>query len=245
MTVFKYGDISQIRTNLTDALANYISQLAPVLTEDEYLACFFLPEHVQALRDIIKLVGRIPTDSVLNTKLRTTDGADLPVGVFFGSGFPLPAPIYAGLGPVRTAPPELLARLTEFADARQRAGRAFGDAWDAVVWLNAVCDKASTMKIMFPALPACMAVRSDPDHPMSKKAAKLVGITSFGALPRLSQISRQRFQDASVFINAVSLTRGNETKEVPNNCAVVRSRVLTAGDGSMHPDDEWHTGTVL
>lgn len=246
MAIFNYAQISQIRTNLVTALGAYVMQLQPILTEDEYQSCFFLPEHVQALRNIIKIVGDIPVGIGLHTKLVTTGGRKTAVYVCPPTTHrPLPPPLYAQSGLVDTAPPELRARLTEFADARQRAGEAFGDAWDAIVWLNSVCDKASTMKIMFPALPALMVVPNDPDHLMSRKAAKLVAATSFGVLPQMSQTSRKRFQDASAFINAVSLTRGNQLKAIPTNCYVVQSYISNCGDGFMHPDDERRIPTTV
>lgn len=170
------------------------------LTGPEFVSAFIQPEHIAPLRQVQDIVGLVGNHSFYS-KFMTTDDVETKITVLFNRNEPpIILPNYVSTGVISSAPDDVLLKIRTFVDERVRLGRLFGDAIDAVRYLNDHCGNANAMAVMFPVLPALMKY-ADPDgeadSAFAKRANKLASAKSFGTLPKLPQAVKQRILEAS------------------------------------------------
>jgi hypothetical protein len=202
MAVYKHNTMNMVFNTLKNIASRLLDEYQIKLTSDEFIKAFIRPEHVEPLMQTKDLVGTVLGDTYFTTKLATSDGLELYSSVSFGySRPPIIVPEYCKMGLAPTAPDEIKARITEAVDERVRLGRMFGDAIDALYYLNDNSGNAAAMAVLFPALPTLLAASDpEPDSPNAKRAAKLANMKSFGTVATLPREVRLRILECSSLI---------------------------------------------
>lgn len=204
--VFGNRMLSELETSLTNMASKVFSKTPLILSGDEFVAAFVNPDHVAPLRQVEELVGRIGTGATTHTTLASANGENANIQVNFGGIAPIIMPQYVRHGLQPTCPGNVLAKITEWVEERFRLGAVFGDAIDALYYLNGTCGDLRAMSVMFPAMPTIMgAVSNDGDHRTVKRARKLTDSTGFGKLPKLPVTVKQRLIEVSAVVNATTL----------------------------------------
>lgn len=223
MAVFSFRTMDQLFTGIKTLASRLIDPSQLVLTPDEFIACFINPDHVASLKQVGALVGGIGQYYV-SPKLATSDGNTCPTYCSFGySSPPIIIPDYATDGLQPATPDELRAKITAWVDERVRIGNMFGDALDALHWLNDNCGNASAMAVMFPALPTILkAFDPEPESTSSKKAKRIADAKSFGSLPKLPREVKQRMIECSDLLLTVSMLESGSPPSTKKGEALVK-----------------------
>lgn len=221
MSVFNYKRLSSVSDSLRAMARRFYGATALSLTPDEFIAAFISPEHVPTLRTVQEIVGFVGSTSA-TTVLLTSGGIALETYVSFGGTPPIILPLYMRAGIQPTCPDDVRAKIEGHADERYRMGCAFGDALDALTWLNDECGNAAAMAVMFPALTTVMASTSeDADNAEVKRARKLSQAKSFGSLPRTTPAQKQRLMEVSAIVNSMTLMADVPEKTVEGQHALL------------------------
>ena len=198
----------RMRTNIINSLralsVTYFERMPLILSPEDFIAAFINPEHVEKLKDVEELVGRIGRDAFEASI--STGPHNLRTRVFFGAKAPIILPRYVSRGLQPTCPDNVRAKIDHWAAERISAGFAFGDIHDGINYLNEVSQDVRAMAMMIPCLPLIMASISDDEEAKTTiKARKLANDKSFGKLPRLPREVRDRLREASSIVNSVTL----------------------------------------
>jgi hypothetical protein len=206
MAVFSFRTIDQLNRGIQSLADRLINPSQLVLTPDEFIAAFINPDHVAALKQVGALVGSAGSQFVM-PDIMSSSGARCKNYISFGySTPPIIIPDYANEGMQLSAPEELRTKIIAWVDQRVHLGTMFGDAIDALHWLNDNCGNASAMAVMFPALPTILKeFDSDPESLSFKRAKRIVDAKSFGTLPKLPREVKQRILECSDLLLTVSM----------------------------------------
>lgn len=235
MAVFTWRTMDEIRSGVRKLANRLITGHNLTLTPDEFIASFIDPEHVPVLKTTAQIVGHVGEDTA-RIKLSTVGGLKLECSLMFGGSMPpIILPHYIAQGPRSTAPAEVTDKINAWLEERVRLGRFFGDAIDALSWLNDNCGNANAMAVMFPALPTILRTYdSDPDSMATKRAVKMTNAKSFGSLPKLPREVKARFIECSDLLLAVSMLEGDAERKVKRHHAFIYNAHLAAGSRLDH-----------
>ncbi len=207
MPVYAYRMITDMTESLRNIGRNFFAKTPLVLSPDEFVAAFIDPDHVPKLREVQELVGFVGASS-LYTSIPTSLGFKIKANIAFAGSAPIILPQYSRHGLQASCPDDIRAKVTKWADDRYSYGTAFGDAVDAIVWLNDQCGDLRAMSVMLPCIASVMSGISDQeDSKTNKRARKLVEQTRFGKLPKLPGPVKQRLMEVSALVNATTLVK--------------------------------------
>lgn len=206
MASLHWHTIDAIKASIQNYAYRLLSGSACILSPDEFVSAFIERDHIPLLKQVQELVGMVG-NSATPTSFITSDGVHLSGHCSFsGNTPPIILPHYVRNGIAPTAPDGVRSRIQNWLDERYRLGRMFGDAWDAINWLNDNCGNAAAMAVMFPALPTLLKnADSDPDASVVKKAHRIANAKSFGSLPKLPREVKARMIECSDLILTVSM----------------------------------------
>lgn len=207
MPVYAYRMIEEMRESLKKLGESFFAKTPLVLTGDEFIAAFIDPDHVAKIREVQSLVG-FAGSSGTSATIHTSSGVVARVGINFNLEAPLLVPQYVRNGLQPTCPDELRDKITRWADERYSYGTAFGDALDAITWLNETCGDLRAMSVMLPCIVSVVSnITDDAEHRTAKRARKLTEQNRFGKLPKLPGPVKQRLMEVSALVNATTLVK--------------------------------------
>jgi hypothetical protein len=207
MAVYSYRMIELLSTSLNTMASTMFSKTPLILGGGEFLEAFVDPNHVPMLKQVEEICSP-PNTTWAHTSLQTEDGESLDMQVQFIGKAPVILPQYIRHGLQPTCPQHLKDKINAWVTERVNFGRAFGDAQDAIVYLNESCGDVEAMSLMLPCLPAIMAgISNDGDSKVVKRAQKLTTLKRVGKLPRLPRQVTQRLAEASALVSIVTLTQ--------------------------------------
>ena len=205
MPVYSYRMIQNLTSSLNSMAATMFNKTPLILSGDEFLAAFVDPEHIPMLKQVHEICKPM-TGTWASTVLFSPEGETLNMQIAFAGSAPVILPQYIRHGLQPNCPPELKAKIDAWVTERVNFGRCFGDALDAVSYLNETCGDVEAMTLMFPCLPSIMAgMSTDGDSKVVKRAQKLTSIKRFGKLPRIPRQVTQRLAEVSALVNATTL----------------------------------------
>ena len=242
MSVYSTKIINEMKFSLKNIADYLINRTHLHLTGEEFIAAFINPEHQTMLIDVRGMVGFVGSTS-LYTNIYTSTDTKMRAYLSFKRIPPIIIPRYASNGIQPTCPPAIMAKLVEWADERHRIGCMFGDALDAIDYLNAECGDARAMAIMLPALVTIMSKNSTQEEDrMVKRAKKISEGKGFGSLPRMTPVNRERLKEISALINMAAMLE-NTPVDAPNNegdahvslsqYSTTRSNIFDTGEVSL------------
>jgi hypothetical protein len=207
MPVYSYKMTETLTQSLAD-MANLLFEKTPlVLSGEEFLKAFVDPEHITMLKQVQEIC-RPALHSYASTTLHSADGETLRIHATFIGSSPVILPQYVGSGLQPNCPDDIRNKIDAWIAERINLGRAFGDANDAIVYLNDNCGDVEAMALMLPCLSSVMAnISSDGESKTVKRAQKLATIKRFGKLPRIPREVTQRLSEVSAIVNAVSMMK--------------------------------------
>jgi hypothetical protein len=207
MTVYSYRTIELLSSSLNTMASTMFSKTPLILGGGEFLEAFVDPNHIPMLKQVEEICAP-PNTGWAQTSLQTEDGESLDMQVQFVVKAPVILPQYVRYGLQPTCPQHLKDKISAWVAERVNFGRAFGDALDAIYYLNERCGDVEAMSLMLPCLPAIMAnISTDGDSKVVKRAQKLTTLKRVGKLPRLPRQVTQRLAEASALVNIVTLTQ--------------------------------------
>lgn len=205
MAVVSWKTLEVYTSSLKSLAEKFFDRTPLTLSGDEFVAAFIHPDHIEKLREVQALVGFVGSSSCSST-LATSDGQTATVGVSFYGSSPVILPQYVKRGLQPTCPQPVHDKIMAWIDDRVKFGTAFGDAIDAIGYLNDTCGDLRAMSIMLPCLATVMGqVSDDADNKTVKRARKLSSQRSFGALPKMPLATKQRLVEVSALVNSVTL----------------------------------------
>ena len=208
MTVYSYRILDELYTGIRRTASKLLDGYNVKLNASEFVKAFIEPDHVEPLKKTEELVGMVGEVYANPVSFALSDGKLANFRVTFARNKPpIILPNYLKNGPVKSAPAETIGKLKAYADERVRIGRMFGDALDAVRYLNDACGNAPAMAVMFPAIPALFRYfDTSPDSPNAKRAQKIVDAKSFGVLPRLPpEVKARMLECSNLVLNTMML----------------------------------------
>lgn len=227
MAVYSYRMIEQLRSSLGGMATTMFSRSPLILTGDEFLLAFVDPEHIPMLKQV-QDICRPAVTGWANTMFHTADGETAEMQIQFGGTAPVILPQYVRHGLQPTCPQDIRDKIEAWLAERVNFGRAFGDAHDAIDYLNDNCGDVEAMSLMLPCIPSIMAnISTDAESKQVKKAQKLTSIKRFGKLPRIPRQVTQRLAEVSALVNAVTLMQDAPVPEVERHAACFTVRNLT------------------
>lgn len=207
MPVYSYKMIETLSQSLEHMAGLMFEKTPLVLSGEEFLKAFVDPEHIVMLKQVQEMC-RPGLHSYASTTLHSVDGETLSIHVTFIGSAPVILPQYVGSGLHPNCPDDIRNKIDTWIVERINLGRAFGDANDAIIYLNDNCGDVEAMALMLPCLPSVMAnVSSDGENKVVKRAQKLATIKRFGKLPRIPREVTQRLSEVSAIVNAVSMMK--------------------------------------
>jgi hypothetical protein len=185
------------------------------LSSYEFIAAFINPEHINALTQVQDIVGSVG-NTWCHTEIYANYGGGLVERVSFNVTFernpPIILPRYVHTGLQPSAPTDIIEKINVWVLERLRLGKIFGDAVDALSWLNNNCKDIRAMRAMFPALPVLLRdVATDEKSAAARMAIKLDSSKGVTTLPTLPREVRDRILEASNLINTTTLLDGVKT----------------------------------
>lgn len=206
MAVFSWRTMDDIKNAVSTYAQRLLSGSVNIMPPDEFIAAFIEPEHVASLRQTQQLVGFVG-NTLTHMKLWTSNRMLAATYCSFGGDEPpIILPRYISSGLTRHCPEDVRMRITNWLDERYRLGRMFGDAWDAIYWLNDNCGNAAAMAVMFPALPSLLKTSApDAEGTKAKRAQRIASAKSFGTLPKLPREVKMRMMECSDLMLTVSM----------------------------------------
>lgn len=227
MAVYSYRTLEQLRSSLSGMAATMFSRSPLILTGDEFLLAFVDADHIPMLKQV-QDICRPASTGWANTVFHTADGEMVSMQIQFGGTAPVILPQYVRHGLQPTCPQDIKDKINTWLVERVNFGRAFGDAHDAIDYLNENCGDIEAMSLMLPCIPSIMAnISTDAESKQVKKAQKLASIRRFGKLPRLPRQVTQRLAEVSALVNAVTLMQDAPVPEIQRYAACFTVRELT------------------
>lgn len=221
MTVYSARIMTDIQASLMSMASIMFAQTQLVLTADEFTSAYIAPDHVPKLKEMEQLVGFVGSTSMY-TDGQTSTGVSMRLYFTFKSHPPIILPRYTASGMQPSCPEGVRSKITEWVDERYRLGCIFGDAIDALDYLNRHCGDARAMQLMLPALVTIMAKNSNfEEDRMVKRAKKLNDRSGFGTLPRMTPANRQRLKEVSAVINMAAMLPDNRDYVIDQGDALV------------------------
>lgn len=219
MPVYTYRMMEKLNASLSSMAATMFSKMPLIITGEEFLAAFVDPDHVPMLKQVQEIC-RPAVSGYAHTVLHGEDGEQVNVTLQFGGTAPVILPQYVRHGLQPTCPQNVREMITSWVAERIRLGRAFGDAQDALAYLNDNCGDVEAMTIMLRCLPTIMAgISADGESKTNKKAQKLTSIKRFGALPRVHRQVTQRLAEVSAIVSSTTLMQEAPIPTVPRHAA--------------------------
>ncbi len=205
MAVVSWKTLDVYNSSLISLAEKFFERTPLTLSGDEFIAAFIHPDHIEKLREVQALVGYVGTGACGST-LATSDGQSVNVSASFMGSSPVILPQYVKRGLQPTCPESVREKILAWIDDRVKFGTAFGDALDAIRYLNDSCGDLRAMSIMLPCLSTVMGMVSDDvDNKTVKRARKLSSQRAFGTLPKLPAATKQRLLEVSALVNSVTL----------------------------------------
>lgn len=217
--------LDAMRESIRDRARRLFSTNDLELSSSEFITAFINPDHIEALAQVQEIVGQVG-NSWCSTDLQAkySDGTSelLNFNVTFGSKPPIILPRYISSGIQISAPPDICEKLNTWVVERVRLGKIFGDAIDALNWLNNNCKDIRAIRTMFPALPVLLRdVATDEKSASARMALKLDAFKGVTTLPTLPREVRDRILEASNLVNATTLLDGvNQTNQRDTGAAI-------------------------
>lgn len=219
MAVYSYRMMQQFQSSLSNMATTLFSKSPLILSSDEFLAAFVLPDHLPMLKEVQDICRPAGTGWA-STSFTTQDGEALSMQIQFGGVSPTILPQYVRYGIQPTCPDDIKDRINAWIAERMAFGRAFGDVYDGLDYLNENCGDAEAMALMLPCFASIMAnVTTDAESKTNRKAQKLASVKRFGKLPRIPRQVTTRLAEASALVNAVTLMGDAQTPELPRHAA--------------------------
>jgi hypothetical protein len=235
MAVYSGRSMLELTTSLSNMSRTFFSRMPLILEPDEFVAAFIAPEHVTKLREVEELIGFTGLNSC-QAGVSSGSGVNLSLAIDFGIRPPIILPRYVVGGLQPTCPDHIRERIVHWVDERLRFGAAFGDAYDALLELNAICPDARTITTLFPCFPNILAsISEDAEARTTKRAQALAQSKSVGVLPRLPREVKNRLQEVSAIVNSVALLKDAPLPETPRQHAR-----LTRREDSSPTDTRYH-----
>ncbi len=205
MPVFSPNQISQLTGSIRILATMMLDKMPFSLSGDEFISAYIAPEHVSLLKQTEELIGMVGNNYGATSAL-ANDTHYCEVHIAFVTSSPIIVPNYVRHGYQASVPAAVKAKLSNWLTERIRMGEMFGDALDALYYLNDTCGDIRAVGIMFPALPVVLgAISSDPEATSNRRAKKLVEGKGFGSLPRLPREVKDRLVDVSNLLTATTL----------------------------------------
>lgn len=222
MSVFTLNTITDL-TGQVRVLANRFTNAHPLtITAREFIDGFIQPDHVPVLKQTEEICGRIGNTSSVSFFTETANRNGFRVVVSFAGEAPIIIPDYVRNGLRADAPADIRSKIQDWVEHRFNYGVLFGDAVDALFFLNEVCADARSMTVMLPILPTLMRnINAEADSRTAKRAKRLAELKSVGSLPILPRAVTQRLQDISHLMTAVNMIEGVERPRVESGGATL------------------------
>ena len=224
MPIYSYRMMEQLRTSLSGLATLMFTRSPLVLSDEEFLAAFIEPSHLPMLREVQEMC-RPALSGWAQTMLTATDGTAYDLQIHFGGTASVILPQYIRHGLQPTCPQAVVDKIASWLSERVHFGQAFGDARDALDYLNDNCGDVEAMTLMLPCLPSIMSnISEDGENKAVKKAQKLASIKRFGSLPRLPRQVTQRLSEVSALVNATTLMKDAPVPEMQRHYACFTMR---------------------
>lgn len=212
MAVFTFKALDTIMTGVRHLAARLTETSNLVLTPDEFITGFIDPQHVEPLMTTQRLVGHVGY-SMADFNHDTIAGTQFTLRCSFGgSSSPIIIPSYVKKGLQPTAPEDVRAKIQSWLEERARIGELFGDALDAVNYLNDHCGNQGAFMALFPALPTVFKVGARGDQKAEARAKKMSESTSLTGLPRLPVEVKRRINECSEVLMNLTMVDPNESR---------------------------------
>lgn len=205
MAVFSFRTMDILTGGVRNIASRIIDPSNLVITGKEFIEAFIRPDHIPILNQTRELVGSVGA-YYCQPKLTTTTGIQYQLLCQFGYNKPPTIiPGYVNEGFYDDQPLPSRAKILAWLQERERLGNMFGDAIDAMHWLNDHCGNAGAVAVMFPALPTVLKAGGGMDEKVGKRAAKIAESKSFGNLPKLPLEVKRRISEVSDFVLTCSI----------------------------------------
>lgn len=247
-------------TRVMDNILTGLNQLADTLFErmplhlspDEFVEAYIRPHHVEPLRTTVDIVGLVGNSSTVARQRIDISGitgvegefVNLATHISFGGHKqPTILPQYIATHGIQNPGTPAAAKILAWAADRIKHGLVFADAEEAIRWLDTASGNAAAIRVMFPAITTIMSTAFvNGEYPLAERAVKLSQMTSFGGLPKISPVQRERLREVSSFINTIPLMRDAPVPPVEVGYTYFQ---LDAGLSSINRKpmfDEWTAG---
>jgi hypothetical protein len=192
------------------------------MTPNEFIQAFIKAEHIPPLMQVRDMCGSINASSRLKfTHREGESGHPMRLYVEFFGDPPIIIPDYAEKGLADTCPTPLRQRLAEWAAQRKEEGDKLGDLMDAISVFNTQLKDPKAMAVMVPCLPTLMRSFSrDPKSSTYKKAEAMLKPGNYH-IPVLPPEVKQRVQEASAFLMALTLLEPQPSADHPAGTATL------------------------
>lgn len=223
--VYTHKQMETLISGVNKLAAKYFNVTTLILTEGEYVQAFIEEDHVPVLMKTQELVGAIGESGAQLSQIKVADTQLNIMIVFHTARSPILVPTYARNGLASSCPASLKERIESWVTERLRVGSLFGDALDALSYLNMNCGNEGAMSVMFPALALCFR-EFDPSDQSStaKRAQKILNTKSFGSLPSLTREVKNRLIEVSNLLTACTLLDDNMMPVPAGCCALAFNR---------------------
>lgn len=233
MAIFSENMMVLIDQGIRNLAGNLTLSERLTLSPDEFVTTFIDPAHVPILKQVSELVCGINGMPYKYTYLHSSDGYKVAAVLNFTEASPTLIPDYIANGFQPSADPKVAERVQDWIDQRVRVGKLFGDAYDAIVYLNHNVGNAAALKVMFPAiitiLMACDIGQSQDLEPVTtKKAKQIQAAKSFGTIPKLPLEVKEHLMNVSSFITG----SGMAEKSLDTSAAVRGSSLFAVTLGA-------------
>lgn len=226
MPVYGTKIVEDLCSSLRNLAEKMFTKTTMVMKDEEMLAAYIFPDHLAMLKEVQAMCDP-STNSYVSTLATCSNGVVMSLDYSFMSSSSVIMPKYVSKGLKRFCPKHLRARVTEFVDQRHAFGTAFGDARDALHYLNDTCGDERAMAVMLPCLPTIMAnMNSDPNSPAVKRARKLQSSSGFGALPPLPREVKNRLMEVSAIVDSVNLLGDAQAPTIEKHDAYITAAYL-------------------
>lgn len=227
MTVYSYPTMAALSNALSDVASGFFSRMPLILTPDEYISAFIQPDHVSKLREMEQLVGFTGSLGSYAT-IESAAGNRGEVTVNFGGRPPVILPQYVRYGMQPTCPDDVRMKIEAWFDERIKLGAAFGDAYDALRYLNEYCDRAETMALLLPCFPYLLskttAGTEKQEQRKLKRAQALQSKKSVGRMPKIPRHVKDRMQEVSSVVSSFSLMEDSPVPTADKGYALIHLR---------------------
>lgn len=239
MPVFTPKTMLALDATIKKIASGFFGKTPLRLTGEEFVSAFVNPDHLQMLRDVQDLFGQpmTPASTMTNFKVPGADCGFRILCTFTGAA-PISVPPYAAFGLQPSCPAPLMQRIDHWVQERYRLGLAFGDAADALFYLNETCGDMAALRLVFPAIVTVMGKSSDdPEDKVVKKARTLTDQTKFGKLPKMTPEQRARVTEVAAIVNSAALVGSftPEPSKVGDAVLSIHTISRNAGEGMFQP----------